>query len=58
MKAATALTPSRHTLLKHKLHLRERKDGRFEIKPIDEVFSFDKGFFLFIRAVQVSRPPY
>jgi hypothetical protein len=44
------------TLLKDQLELVRLKqaDGstRFSIKPIEAEFSFDKGFFIFIRAIQ------
>ncbi|GBG80950.1 hypothetical protein CBR_g31507 [Chara braunii] len=43
-------------LLKHQLQLLKRKDGdqsRYEIAPISEPLSFEKGFFLFIRALQL-----
>lgn len=45
------------TLLKDQLEVVRLKqpDGttRFSIKPLDCEFSFDKGFFMFIRAIQL-----
>eukprot|EP00252_Welwitschia_mirabilis_P000929 TRINITY_DN10918_c0_g1_i4.p1 TRINITY_DN10918_c0_g1~~TRINITY_DN10918_c0_g1_i4.p1 ORF type:complete len:121 (+),score=11.24 TRINITY_DN10918_c0_g1_i4:209-571(+) len=41
-------------LLKNQLELVRRKDcERFEIEPVADVLSFEKGFFLFIRACQL-----
>ena len=44
-------------LLKHQLHLVKRKSPRgterYEVEQVDETLSFDKGFFLFIRAIQL-----
>ena len=45
-------------LLKHKLQIAEVRDScsdkaRYQVEPIDEELSFDKGFFLFVRAVQL-----
>ena len=45
-------------LLKHKLQMTEvRESGsdkaRYQVEPVDEEISFDKGFFLFVRAVQL-----
>ena len=45
------------TLLKHSLHLKHKEGhghGRsYTIEPIEEELPFDKGFFLFIRALQL-----
>ena len=40
-------------LLKNRLQLvkSKQREGRYEITPIAENLSFDKGFFLFIRAI-------
>lgn len=44
----------RHGLLKDQLRLVKRKDcDRYEIDRIPDTLSFDKGFFLFIRACQL-----
>ncbi|KAL3678501.1 hypothetical protein R1sor_021457 [Riccia sorocarpa] len=46
----------RSGLLKHQLQLVKRKDcseERYEIAPIPDTLSFEKGFFLFIRAMQL-----
>ncbi|KAL2609987.1 hypothetical protein R1flu_028560 [Riccia fluitans] len=46
----------RSGLLKHQLQLVKRKDcsdERYEISPIPDTLSFEKGFFLFIRAMQL-----
>ncbi|OAE35912.1 hypothetical protein AXG93_879s1020 [Marchantia polymorpha subsp. ruderalis] len=46
----------RSGLLKHQLQLVKRKDcvdERYEIAPIPDSLSFEKGFFLFIRAMQL-----
>ncbi|KAJ7521313.1 hypothetical protein O6H91_19G047600 [Diphasiastrum complanatum] len=55
--ALKKLSSSQHRrtgLLKHQLHLVKRKDcDRYEIAPIPDQLSFDKGFFLFIRACQL-----
>ncbi|XP_024525218.1 uridine-cytidine kinase C [Selaginella moellendorffii] len=41
-------------LLKHQLRLVRRKDcDRYEVAPIADSLSFEKGFFLFIRACQL-----
>ena len=40
-------------LLKNKLQLVKKRDGRTEVVPVEEVMPFDKGFFLFVRAVQL-----
>lgn len=46
-----------HLLLKQQIRLRKRKTpegkDRYEIVPVPDVLSFEKGFFLFIRAVQL-----
>lgn len=40
--------------MKHQLQLVKRKDSeRYEIASIPDPLSFEKGFFLFIRAMQV-----
>eukprot|EP00249_Psilotum_nudum_P017079 c26145_g1_i2 orf=801-2315(+) len=50
----SSLQSRRHGLLKDQLRLVKRKDcERFEISPILEPLSFEKGFFLFIRACQL-----
>ncbi|KAG6550392.1 hypothetical protein Mapa_008355 [Marchantia paleacea] len=60
MKMEAALKHSssskRSGLLKHQLQLVKRKDcidERYEIAPIPDSLSFEKGFFLFIRAMQL-----
>ncbi|KAJ7562757.1 hypothetical protein O6H91_03G083200 [Diphasiastrum complanatum] len=41
-------------LLKHQLQLIKRQDcNRYEIAPISDPLSFDKGFFIFVRACQL-----
>jgi uridine kinase len=44
----------RHNLLRDKVQLRRRKDrNRFEIVPFSDPLSFEKGFFVVIRACQL-----
>lgn len=44
----------RSGLLKHQLQLvKSANSDRYEIAPIQDTLSFEKGFFLFIRAVQL-----
>jgi hypothetical protein len=44
----------RHNLLRDKVQLRKRKDNnRYEIVPFPEPLSFEKGFFVVIRACQL-----
>jgi uridine kinase len=44
----------RHNLLRDKVQLRKRKDrNRFEIVPFSDPLSFEKGFFVVIRACQL-----
>lgn len=44
----------RHGLLKDQVRLVKRKDSdRYEIAPIHDLLSFEKGFFIFIRACQL-----
>ena len=40
-------------LLKHQLRLVRTKSGSLTIEPIKDELSFDKGFFLFVRALQL-----
>lgn len=52
-------TPSKRGLLKERLELEpvKLKDGRSRvtIKPIDDELTFDKGFYVFIRALQILK---
>lgn len=44
----------RSGLLKNQVHLLKKKNSeRFEIEPIQNPLSFDKGFFIFVRACQL-----
>ncbi|KAF2321404.1 hypothetical protein GH714_040994 [Hevea brasiliensis] len=48
------LHQKRHGLLKDQVRLVKRKDcDRYEIAPIQQAYTFEKGFFLFIRACQL-----
>ncbi|KAF7827912.1 uridine-cytidine kinase C [Senna tora] len=48
------LNSKRHGLLKDQVRLVKRKDSdRYEIAPIHDLLSFEKGFFIVIRACQV-----
>ncbi len=54
---ATSLPQGGHALLKDQLELVKvrQPDGpsRYTIKPLESEFSFDKGFFMFVRAIQL-----
>ncbi|WCJ35737.1 Phosphoribulokinase / Uridine kinase family [Euphorbia peplus] len=48
------LHQKKHGLLKDQVRLVKRKDcDRYEIVPIQQTYTFEKGFFLFIRACQL-----
>eukprot|EP00297_Palpitomonas_bilix_P023738 CAMPEP_0113903856 /NCGR_PEP_ID=MMETSP0780_2-20120614/22833_1 /TAXON_ID=652834 /ORGANISM="Palpitomonas bilix" /LENGTH=607 /DNA_ID=CAMNT_0000897209 /DNA_START=13 /DNA_END=1836 /DNA_ORIENTATION=- /assembly_acc=CAM_ASM_000599 len=49
------LTRASVGLLKKRLELKKREDGSFTIFPIDDELSFDKGYFMSVRAVQLLR---
>ncbi|XP_021616153.1 inorganic pyrophosphatase TTM2 isoform X3 [Manihot esculenta] len=52
--SSAELQKKRHGLLKDQVRLSKRKDcGRYEIVPIQQTYTFEKGFFLFIRACQL-----
>ncbi|KAI5073488.1 hypothetical protein GOP47_0011501 [Adiantum capillus-veneris] len=54
MKSVSSPRSRRAGLLKHQLHLVKRRDcDRYEISPIEEPLSFEKGLFIFIRACQL-----
>eukprot|EP00958_Prasinococcus_capsulatus_P017926 scaffold2058_cov403-Prasinococcus_capsulatus_cf.AAC.9 len=54
VKGSSTDTQASAGLLKNRLQLvKSKREGRFEIVPIPENLSFDKGFFLFIRAIQL-----
>eukprot|EP01018_Ginkgo_biloba_P016185 Gb_10223 [translate_table: standard] len=54
LKISTLSSQKRGGLLKNQLELVKRKDcDRYEIAPIPDTLSFEKGFFLFIRACQL-----
>ena len=40
------------SLLKNWLQIRQNPDGRYDLEPICDELSFEKGFFLFVRAIQ------
>lgn len=53
-KSLPPLTPRRTGLLRDQVQLVKRKDcDRYEIAPIPELLSFEKGFFVVIRACQL-----
>lgn len=52
--SSAELHQKRHGLLKDQVRLVKRKDcDRYEIVPIQQTYTFEKGFFLFIRACQL-----
>ncbi|KAF2312776.1 hypothetical protein GH714_040011 [Hevea brasiliensis] len=52
--SSAELHQKRHGLLKDQVQLVKRKDcDRYEIFPIQQTYTFEKGFFLFIRACQL-----
>lgn len=54
VRSSSLQQQKRHGLLKDQLRLVKRKDcDRYEIDRIPDTLSFDKGFFLFIRACQL-----
>ncbi|MCO5593330.1 hypothetical protein L7F22_047340, partial [Adiantum nelumboides] len=54
MKSISSPRSRRAGLLKHQLQLIKRLDcDRYEISPIEEPLSFEKGLFIFIRACQL-----
>eukprot|EP00250_Pteridium_aquilinum_P020162 c24728_g1_i4 orf=666-2147(+) len=54
MKSISSPRSRRAGLLKHQLQLVKRRDcDRFEILPIEDPLSFEKGLFIFIRACQL-----
>lgn len=54
MKSLSSPRSRRAGLLKHQLQLVKRRDcDRYEILPIEEPLSFEKGLFIFIRACQL-----
>lgn len=54
MKSISSPRSRRAGLLKHQLQLVKRRDcDRYEILPIEEPLSFEKGLFIFIRACQL-----
>ncbi|CAH8334710.1 unnamed protein product [Eruca vesicaria subsp. sativa] len=55
LESSVALSPRRrHGLLRDQVQLIKRKDsGRYEIVPIEDPLSFEKGFYAVIRACQL-----
>lgn len=55
LDSSVALSPRRrHGLLRDQVQLIKRKDsGRYEIVPIEDPLSFEKGFYAVIRACQL-----
>ncbi|XP_065880003.1 inorganic pyrophosphatase TTM2 [Euphorbia lathyris] len=52
--SGSELHQKKHGLLKDQVRLVKRKDcDRYEIVPIQQTYTFEKGFFLFIRACQL-----